>query len=65
MSTARTWAVGTVIAVFVPRCAFRRTAAARTQKLECGLLGAVIASIVFAFLSWLALQLSVLSLIIR
>jgi len=34
-------------------------------KLECGLLGALLASIVLAFLFWLGLQLSVLSLIIR
>jgi hypothetical protein len=34
-------------------------------KLECGLLGALLASIVLAFLFWLGLQLSVLTLIIR
>jgi hypothetical protein len=33
-------------------------------KLECGLLGALLASIVLAFFFWLGLQLSILSLII-
>ncbi len=34
-------------------------------KLECGLLGALLASMVLAFLFWLAIQLSMLTLIIR
>jgi len=33
-------------------------------KLECGLLGALLASIVLAFLFWLGIELSMLSLII-
>ena len=33
-------------------------------KLECGLLGALLASIALAFLFWLGLQLSMLSIII-
>ena len=33
-------------------------------KLECGLLGALIASIVLAFLFWLGLQLSLLQLMV-
>jgi hypothetical protein len=32
-------------------------------KLECGLLGALLASIVLAFLFWLGIQLSVLTII--
>lgn len=42
--------------------------AARQQreptKLECGLLGALLASIVLAFLFWLGIELSMLTLII-
>jgi hypothetical protein len=34
-------------------------------KLECGLLGAVLASIVLAFLFWLSIQLSLITLFIR
>jgi len=34
-------------------------------KLECGLLGALLASIVLSFFFWLAVQLSILTLIIR
>jgi hypothetical protein len=33
-------------------------------KLECGLLGALLASIVLAFLFWLGIELSMLSIII-
>jgi len=34
-------------------------------KLECGLLGALLASIVLSFFFWLAVQLSILTLVIR
>ena len=34
-------------------------------KLECGLLGALLASIVLAFLFWLGFQLSLITLFIR
>jgi len=34
-------------------------------KLECGLLGALLASIVLAFLFWLGIELSMLTIIIR
>jgi len=34
-------------------------------KLECGLLGALLASIVLAFFFWLGIQLSMLTIIIR